>query len=74
MTVYEKGPWRQSAAYGEWQTRTGDIHIEGGHGRAAAAGCQGLDLIGGEGDRRAVAEDGAIVVRALDRVDRALRG
>ena len=27
VTVYEKGPWRQSEAYGEWQTRTGDIHI-----------------------------------------------
>ena len=27
VTVYEKGPWRRSEAYGEWQTRTGDIHI-----------------------------------------------
>ena len=27
VTVYEKGPWKQSAGYGEWQTRTGDIHI-----------------------------------------------
>ncbi|HEX4931160.1 MAG TPA: Gfo/Idh/MocA family oxidoreductase, partial [Gaiellaceae bacterium] len=27
VTVYEKGPWQRSAGYGEWQTRTGDIHI-----------------------------------------------
>ena len=27
VTVYEKGPWKQSEAYGEWQTRSGDIYI-----------------------------------------------
>src|SRR4029450_1505572 len=27
VTVYEKGPWKQGPGYGEWQTRTGDIHI-----------------------------------------------
>ena len=27
VTVYEKGPWKRAETYGEWQTRTGDIHI-----------------------------------------------
>ena len=25
MTIYEKAPWQPRRAYGEWQTRTGDI-------------------------------------------------
>jgi predicted dehydrogenase len=76
VTVYEKGPWRQSAAYGEWQTRTGDIHIpKVDTSEPLRLECQAfLDLIGGEGDRRAVAEDGAMVVRALDRLTESLRG
>ena len=70
VTVYEKGPWRQSAAYGEWQTRTGDIHIpKVDTSEPLRLECQAfLDLIAGDGDRRAVAEDGAMVVRALDRL------
>ena len=76
VTVYEKGPWRQSAAYGEWQTRTGDIHIpKVDTSEPLRLECQAfLDLIGGEGDRRVVAEDGAMVVRALDRLTESLRG
>ena len=76
VTVYEKGPWRQSAAYGEWQTRTGDIHIpKVDTSEPLRLECQAfLDLIGGEGDRHAVAEDGAMVVRALDRLTESLRG
>ena len=31
-------------------------------------------LIAGEGDRRTVAQDGAMVVRALDRLTESLRG
>ncbi len=27
VTVYEKSPWKPVDTYGEWQTRTGDIHI-----------------------------------------------
>ena len=76
VTVYEKGPWRQAEAYGEWQTRTGDIHIPKiDTAEPLRLECQTfLDLIAGEGDRRAVAEDGAMVVRALDRLTEALRG
>ena len=61
VTVYEKGPWKQSEAYGEWQTRSGDIHIPKiDTSEPLRLECQAfLDLIAGDGDRRAVAEDGA---------------
>jgi predicted dehydrogenase len=76
VTVYEKGPWKQSAGYGEWQTRTGDIHIPKiDTAEPLRLECQAfLDLIAGEGDRRQVAADGAMVVRALDRLTESLRG
>ena len=76
VTVYEKGPWKQSAGYGEWQTRTGDIHIPKiDTAEPLRLECQAfLDLIAGEGDRRTVADDGAMVVRALDRLTESLRG
>ena len=76
VTVYEKGPWKQSAGYGEWQTRTGDIHIPKiDTAEPLRLECEAfLDLIAGKGDRRAVAADGAMVVRALDRLTEILRG
>jgi predicted dehydrogenase len=76
VTVYEKGPWRRSEAYGEWQTRTGDIHIpKVDTAEPLRLECEAfLALLRGEGDRRAVAEDGAMVVRALDRLTESLRG
>ncbi len=76
VTVYEKGPWKQSEAYGEWQTRSGDIHIPKiDTSEPLRLECRAfLDLIAGDGDRRIVAEDGAMVVRALDRLTESLRG
>jgi predicted dehydrogenase len=76
VTVYEKGPWRRSEQYGEWQTRTGDIHIpKVDTAEPLRLECEAfLALVRGEGDRRAVAEDGAMVVRALDRLTESLRG
>ena len=75
VTVYEKGPWQRSAGYGEWQTRTGDIHIPKiDTSEPLRLECEAfLELIAGEGDRRKVAEDGAMVVRALDRLTESLR-
>jgi hypothetical protein len=75
VTVYEKGPWKQSAGYGEWQTRTGDIHIPKiDTSEPLRLECQAfLKLIAGDGDRKKVAEDGAMVVRALDRLTESLR-
>jgi predicted dehydrogenase len=74
VTVYEKAPWKRVETYGEWQTRSGDIWIpkiatdeplrlECGHF---------LELVGGDGDRDKVAEDGARVVRALERLTASL--
>jgi predicted dehydrogenase len=74
VTVYEKGPWKRTATYGEWQTRTGDIHIpkipldEPLRLECAAF----LALARGKGDRRAVAEDGARVVATLERLTQSL--
>jgi predicted dehydrogenase len=75
VTVYEKGPWKHGAGYGEWQTRTGDIHIPKiDTAEPLRLECQAfLDLIAGKGDRRAVAEDGARVVRTLDSLTEALK-
>ncbi len=76
VTVYEKSPWKRTDSYGEWQTRSGDIFIPKiATDEPLKLECQEfLRLIGGEGDRRKVAEDGARVVRALDRLTESLRG
>jgi len=68
VTVYEKGPWRPSDRYGEWQTRTGDIFSPRiANDEPLKLECsEFLRLVGGDGDRRKVAADGARVVRALD--------
>jgi predicted dehydrogenase len=70
VTVYEKAPWKRAESYGEWQTRSGDIYIPKiATDEPLKLECQEfLQLIAGNGDRRKVAEDGARVVRALDRL------
>jgi predicted dehydrogenase len=75
VTVYEKSPWKRAESYGEWQTRSGDIYIPKiATDEPLKLECQEfLRLIAGEGDRRKVAEDGARVVRALDRLTESLR-
>jgi len=74
VTVYEKSPWKRAESYGEWQTRSGDIFIPKiATDEPLKLECQEfLRLIGGGGDRRKVAEDGARVVRALDRLTESL--
>jgi predicted dehydrogenase len=76
VTVYDKAPWQRAETYGEWQTRSGDIHIPKiGTAEPLRLECQAfLDLVTGTGDRGRVAEDGARVVRALDRLTESLRG
>ena len=76
ITVYEKAPWKRTASYGEWQTRSGDIYSPKiATDEPLKLECQEfLRLIAGDGDRRKVAEDGARVVRALDRLTESLRG
>jgi predicted dehydrogenase len=76
VTVYEKAPWEPAETYGEWRTRTGDIHspkipndeplrLELQHFLRLVAD--------GPGDHRE-ARDGLAVVRALDRLTESLRG
>ncbi len=75
VTVYEKSPWKRAETYGEWQTRSGDIYIPKiATDEPLKLECQEfLRLMRGEGDRRKVAEDGARVVRALDKLTESLR-
>jgi predicted dehydrogenase len=76
VTVYDKAPWKRTDSYGEWQTRSGDIFIPKiATDEPLKLECQEfLRLIAGDGDKRKVAEDGARVVRALDRLTESLRG
>jgi predicted dehydrogenase len=76
VTVYEKSPWKPVDTYGEWQTRTGDIHIPKiPTDEPLKLECRAfLALVQGEGDRRQVARDGARVVRALDMLTTSLNG
>jgi len=76
VTVYEKGPLLRPESYGEWQTRTGDIHIPKiGTDEPLRLECEHfLRLVSGDGDRRKVARDGAMVVRALERLTGSLDG
>ena len=74
VTVYEKGAWKRTATYGEWQTRTGDIHIPKiPLDEPLRLECDAfLGLVRGDGDRGTVAADGARVVGALERLTRSL--
>ena len=76
VTVYEKAPWKRAETYGEWQTRSGDIYIPKiATDEPLKLECRHfLSLIAGDGDRAKVARDGAMVVRALERLTESLRG
>jgi predicted dehydrogenase len=76
VTVYEKAPWKRAASYGEWQTRSGDIYVPKiPTDEPLKLECRHfLELVGGDGDRAKVARDGAMVVRALERLTDSLRG
>ncbi len=73
VTVYDKFPWQQAES-GEWQTRTGDIHVPKiATDEPLRLECEHfLRLVAGAGDRRKVARDGAMVVRALERLTESL--
>jgi len=76
VTVYEKAPWKRAETYGEWQTRSGDIFVPRiPTDEPLKLECRHfLSLVAGEGDRAKVARDGAMVVRALERLTDSLRG
>ena len=74
VTIYEKAPWKRAESYGEWQTRSGDIHIPKiATDEPLKLECRHfLALVAGEGDRGQVAADGAVVVRALEKLQLSL--
>ena len=74
VTIYEKAPWKRAESYGEWQTRSGDIHIPKiATDEPLKLECKHfLALVAGEGDRGKVAADGAMVVRALEQLQLSL--
>ena len=74
VTVYEKAPWKRAETYGEWQTRSGDIYIPKiPTDEPLRLECAHfLRLIDGDGERGKVARDGAMVVRALERLTESL--
>ena len=74
VTIYEKAPWKHSATYGEWQTRSGDIYVPKiATDEPLKLECRHfVRLVAGEGDRGKVARDGAMVVRALERLQDSL--
>jgi predicted dehydrogenase len=76
VTIYEKGPWQPAETYGEWQTRTGDIHSPKiPNDEPLRLECQHfLDLVRGNGDRQRVARDGLAVVRTLEQLQNSLAG
>ncbi len=76
VTIYEKAPWKRAETYGEWQTRSGDISIPKiATDEPLKLECQHfLALVEGNGNRAKVARDGAMVVRALERLTDSLRG
>jgi len=75
ITVYDKAPLQEAESYGEWVTRTGDIFCPKiSNDEPLKLECQAfLRLIAGDGDRGQVAADGAVVVRALERLTESLR-
>jgi predicted dehydrogenase len=76
VTIYEKYPWQRAETYGEWQTRSGDIYVPKiANDEPLRLECRHfLSLVEGDGDRAKVARDGAMVVRALERLTESLRG
>ena len=76
VMVYENAPEAPSDGKGEWGALAGEVWSPSVPlDEPLRLECQYfLALVRGEGDRRRVAEDGARVVRALERLTESLRG
>jgi predicted dehydrogenase len=74
LTIYDKGPVERAETYGEWMTRTGDIHSPKipNHEPLRLECEHFLRLVAGEGDPLAAARDGVVVVRALEQLQASL--
>jgi predicted dehydrogenase len=70
VTIYDKAPWKRADSYGEWQTRSGDIHIPKiSTDEPLKLECQHfLALVSGDGDADRVAREGLSVVRTLEQL------
>jgi predicted dehydrogenase len=74
VTVYDKAPEEPTTTYGEWKTRTGDIHSPKiPTTEPLRLECQHfIELVGGNGDPLRAARDGLVVVRALEQLQASL--
>jgi predicted dehydrogenase len=74
ITIFDKSEEKPATSYGEWRTRTGDIYIPKiPNDEPLRLECNHfLGLVRGEGDRAQVANDGLVVVRALERLQASL--
>jgi predicted dehydrogenase len=74
VTVYDSAAEQSLRTYGEWRTRTGDIHsYRIANDEPLRLECRAfLRLTAGHGDAAGVARDGARVVRVLELLQRSL--
>ena len=74
LTIYDKGPVERAETYGEWMTRTGDIHSPKiANDEPLRLECEHfLRLVAGEDDPLRAARDGVVVVRALEQLQASL--
>ncbi len=76
VTIHENAPEKPGEDYPAWRTQAGAVSSpDVANDEPLKLECEHfLALVSGEGDRRQVARDGAIVVRALERLTESLRG
>jgi predicted dehydrogenase len=74
VTVYDSAAEQPLGTYGEWRTRTGDIHsFRIANDEPLRLECAHfLSLVRGEGDPLAAARDGVRVVRVLEQLQTSL--
>src|SRR5437016_1106505 len=74
VTVYDKAPEEPTTRYGEWKTRTGDIYTPKiPTTEPLRLECeQFLRFVRGEGNPMRAAQDGLVVVRALEQLQASL--
>jgi predicted dehydrogenase len=74
ITVYDKAAEQPSGTYGEWRTRTGDIHSPRiANDEPLRLECSHfLGLVRGRGDQLRAARDGLAVVRVLEQLQASL--
>ena len=75
LTIYDKGPVERAETYGEWMTRTGDIHSPKiANDEPLRLEMQHFLRLVRNGTDGTEAHDGLAVVRVLERLTESLRG